>query len=159
MLHYGTEQLIELKADDVNSLIRTDQKFSPHQRISLLFKVKQHQKFIQFWAKRHILFKVWGECILSGGLKGWSESHTLLSNVVDVTVLADEWISENPWWSESKVIEGKGSEDAGVSHSNVDDVVYWFNGIDIASDGDIKSSFSGGTWKIVGLIITVVLKI
>lgn len=75
---------------------------------------------------------------------------------MDVTVLADEWISKNPGWSESKVVEGEGGEDAGVSHSDVNDVVDWLDGVGVSSDGDVKGSFAGGAWKVIRVIVAVV---
>ena len=80
----------------------------------------------------------------------------MISHILDVAVLTDEWISENPGWSESEVVEGEGGEHAGVSHSDVDDVVDWLDRVDVSSNGDVESSDVFGAWDIVGVVVGVV---
>lgn len=77
---------------------------------------------------------------------------------MDVAVLADERVSEDPGWSEAKVVEGEGGKDAGVSHVDVDDVVDRVDRVSVSSDDHVQWSLGGGAWHVVRIVIGVVLK-
>jgi len=88
-------------------------------------------------------------------LIGWSESDSLLSEVVDVAILTDEGVSEDPSWSETSEVEGEERPFA-LTVSSINDPVHWLNVVLVSSNGDGDRSWIGIAIDEIGFILIII---
>lgn len=87
-------------------------------------------------------------------LFGWSESHSLVSEVVDVAVLTDEGISQNPGRSEASGSEGEDGQKA-LGGGLVDDHVDVLDGVGLSSNDYVEDWDGGSAGNVVSFFTSV----
>lgn len=109
---------------------------------------KRFERFKYLFRYIHLLLKV------------GSEADSLVSKIVDVTVLTDEGVSQNPGRSEASAVEGEDSHEALVfAGSIINNVVDGLDRVGLSSNNNVQGSRVGLAVNSVGLGQCVPLKV